>query len=505
MDVVYRFSGFRVDPVRRLLFGRDGQPIALKPRVFDTLLYLVEHRGELLDKQALLDAVWPGVVVEENNLNQAISALRRVFGETRGENTFIVTDPGRGYRFVAAVETVQAVPVGSDVEASAPAVSAAPVAATMNRTRPRWWMAASALVLAGAVGASGFWLLTRDEDGTWFRQVAIPQIESNIAVGAWATAFEIAAEAQARLGDSAEVEEIWPRLSWTTTIDSEPRGATVYLRPYASDESAWKEIGRTPLENIRIPYGLSRLKLELDGYLTLTRTLGGGVPRRDLGPRGDLVDHPGFVGTDLYRLDTSATLPEGKVRVPGWTELIDGAPVTFADYFLDRTEVTNTQFKAFVDAGGYENPDFWDPVVRDGEVVPWAEAMQLFMDGSGRRRGPSTWQAGSFRIGEEDFPVAGISWYEAAAFARYRRQQLPTAYHWRRARAQGEVPWLMAESNLASTGPRAVSESKAMSFVGAYDLAGNQREWTASPAGDSRIIAGGSWDDEPFVAAGPSA
>jgi dienelactone hydrolase len=272
----------------------------------------------------------------------------------------------------------------------------------------------------------------------------------------------------------------------------------VYLRPYASDENAWKELGRTPLANIRIPYGLSRLKLELDGYLPLTRTLGGGLAGRELRPRGDSIDGQ-LVGTDLYRLDTNGTLPEGKVRVPGWTELIGGAPMTFADYFLDRTEVTNAAFKAFVDAGGYEKPELWDPVMRDGEVVPWAEAMRLFTDRTGRR-GPSTWEAGSFKLGEEDLPVAGVSWYEAAAFARYMGQELPTAYHWRRARAQAEAPWLMAASNLASTGPRAVTESTAMSFVGAYDLAGNQREWTASPAGDGRIIAGGSWDDEPFVA-----
>jgi TolB-like protein/DNA-binding winged helix-turn-helix (wHTH) protein len=122
VDVRYRFSGFSVDPVRRLLFGPDGQPIAIKPRVFDTLLYLVEHRGELLEKQALLDAIWPNVVVEENNLNQAISTLRRVFGETRGENSFIVTEPGRGYRFVARVEPV----AGGAPAATTPASTAPP-------------------------------------------------------------------------------------------------------------------------------------------------------------------------------------------------------------------------------------------------------------------------------------------------------------------------------------------------------------------------------------------
>ena len=104
MDVKYRFNGFTVDPVRRLLYGADGQPIPLKQRVFDTLLFLIEHRGELLEKQTLLDAIWPHVVVEENNLNQAISTLRRVFGETRDDHRFIVTAPGRGYRFVAQVE-----------------------------------------------------------------------------------------------------------------------------------------------------------------------------------------------------------------------------------------------------------------------------------------------------------------------------------------------------------------------------------------------------------------
>src|SRR5262245_50651893 len=104
----YRFNGFRVDPARRLLFGADGQPIPLKPKVFDVLLYLVERAGELVDKRALLEAVWPHVVVEENNLNKAISTLRQAFGESRDEHRFIVTEPGRGFRFVASVETVTA-------------------------------------------------------------------------------------------------------------------------------------------------------------------------------------------------------------------------------------------------------------------------------------------------------------------------------------------------------------------------------------------------------------
>jgi TolB-like protein len=100
---VYEFSGFRLDMDRRQLYSPDGRPVTLTSRVFDTLRCFVQHRGELLDKATLMQAVWPDTVVEENNLNQAITALRKALGEKRGEHRFIVTEPGRGYRFVAEV------------------------------------------------------------------------------------------------------------------------------------------------------------------------------------------------------------------------------------------------------------------------------------------------------------------------------------------------------------------------------------------------------------------
>ncbi len=101
---VYEFGDFRLDASKRLLL-REGAPVPLKPRVFETLLYLVEHHDTVLDKERLMEAVWPDSIVEENNLTQNISTLRRVFGETPGSHRFIVTVPGRGYRFVAQVRT----------------------------------------------------------------------------------------------------------------------------------------------------------------------------------------------------------------------------------------------------------------------------------------------------------------------------------------------------------------------------------------------------------------
>jgi TolB-like protein/DNA-binding winged helix-turn-helix (wHTH) protein/Tfp pilus assembly protein PilF len=101
--LIYEFGGFRLDARRRLLSSHDGTPLAITGKVFDTLLYFVERPGQLLDKRSLLQALWPGVVVEEGNLTQTIHTLRRILGERPGEHRFIVTEPGRGYRFVASV------------------------------------------------------------------------------------------------------------------------------------------------------------------------------------------------------------------------------------------------------------------------------------------------------------------------------------------------------------------------------------------------------------------
>ena len=105
--LAYEFGDFRVDVrQRRLLLRADGRALPLSSRAFDTLIFFLEHPGELLDKSTLMAAIWPKVVVEENNLNQHISALRRVLGERPEEHKFLVTVPGRGYRFVAPVRPV---------------------------------------------------------------------------------------------------------------------------------------------------------------------------------------------------------------------------------------------------------------------------------------------------------------------------------------------------------------------------------------------------------------
>lgn len=101
---MYEFGEFSLDTSRRRLL-RAGAQIPLTPKAFDTLLLLVTHQGEVLEKQRIISSVWRDTAVEENNLNQNISTLRRVIGESRGENRFIATIPGIGYCFTAPVRT----------------------------------------------------------------------------------------------------------------------------------------------------------------------------------------------------------------------------------------------------------------------------------------------------------------------------------------------------------------------------------------------------------------
>jgi serine/threonine-protein kinase len=113
---VYGFGDFRLEPGRRLLIGVDGKPVSLSPKAHDTLAYLVEHAGAVVEKDELLQAVWPHTAVEENNLTQNISLLRRALGDGRGEHRYIATVPGRGYQFVAGVQSAvsDSSPNGSD-------------------------------------------------------------------------------------------------------------------------------------------------------------------------------------------------------------------------------------------------------------------------------------------------------------------------------------------------------------------------------------------------------
>jgi DNA-binding winged helix-turn-helix (wHTH) protein/Tol biopolymer transport system component len=157
----YEFAGFRLNTAQQMLSCPSGNLIALQSRVFATLRYLVERSGEIVEKSALMSAVWPSTVVAENNLNQCVSKLRKVLGEAAGDRQFILTVPGRGFKFVAPVRVVPREPHSLRVGlAPTPPIPPAPVPAPPAPlgkpadppTSPRWrWLAAGVLACLAAV------------------------------------------------------------------------------------------------------------------------------------------------------------------------------------------------------------------------------------------------------------------------------------------------------------------------------------------------------------------
>jgi TolB-like protein/DNA-binding winged helix-turn-helix (wHTH) protein/cytochrome c-type biogenesis protein CcmH/NrfG len=178
---VYVFGDFRADARRRVLARLDGEPLALTPKLFDTLLFLLQHAGEVLEKDRLMEALWPGLVVEENNLSQAISGLRKLLGDDGAEHRYIVTVPRRGYRFVADVNADHSPAAAEPPAAPPPPLSSArpaAAAAGLPAGRAHWGRPAALaglVALLTAVAVAAWYLRARplEPAGATVRTIAV--------------------------------------------------------------------------------------------------------------------------------------------------------------------------------------------------------------------------------------------------------------------------------------------------------------------------------------------
>jgi dienelactone hydrolase len=189
--------------------------------------------------------------------------------------------------------------------------------------------------------------------------------------------------------------------------------------------------------------------------------------------------------------------------IPGY----EGIPtLALGDFWVDQYEVTNRQFKAFVDHGGYQERAYWKQEFREnGKKLTWDEAMAMFHDAAGRP-GPKDWIQGEYPKGQDDFPVTGISWYEAAAYAEYAGKSLPTLYHWNRAAGPISALFIVRASNFGGSGIVRVGSKLGMSPWGNYDVAGNVKEWAWNEAEPGkRYVLGGAWDEPNYMFIDPDA
>jgi serine/threonine protein kinase/dienelactone hydrolase len=340
----------------------------------------------------------------------------------------------------------------------------------------------AALLLAVVAAGIGGWRWYREAATLrWVHLTAVPEIRRLAAQGDYPAAFLLAHSARQALPGDRQVEQLWLDVSMPSQLVSDPPDAEVQVSTYRTAPEMWLPLGRTPLRSVRVPRGLARVRVTRAGFDPFDGTL---YPQPEM----------------RIRLDPIGMTPPGMVRVSGGRDPVRfGATPPVGDFWIDRFEVTNREFKRFVDAGGYRDRSYWtEPFVEGGREIGWAAAIDKFRDASGRP-GPATWSGGTYPDGQADFPVGGVSWYEAAAYARFAGKQLPTIYHWYRAAALGRFADILASSNFARSGPARVGEYAGLGTFGTYDMAGNVKEWCWNASGDRRFALGGAWNEPRYM------
>jgi formylglycine-generating enzyme required for sulfatase activity len=352
---------------------------------------------------------------------------------------------------------------------------------------------AAALALIVVAGATtGWWLYRRMAEHRWAREDAVPQIESLLEGRRPLAAFALLRRAENDLPGDAHLRQIANAGTQLVSITSEPSGAQVSIQDYLALHGPALPLGVTPLQ-IRIPKGHFRWTVAKAGI-------------------GTMLVAPATAQSMDFPLAPAQKAPPGMVYAAGgswgdYNAFIGWmGPYRFPPYDIDRYEVTNRQYQTFLDDGGYQKPQYWPAVFqRDGQTLPWSQAISLFRDTTDRP-GPSTWAGGHYPQGHADFPVAGVSWFEASAYAAWAGKTLPVLGQWYQAADFEDAGSTVQLANLTTGHPAPAGAYQDLGADGTYDLAGNAREWIANPVdGDVRFILGGSWKSPNYLYTSPEA
>jgi DNA-binding winged helix-turn-helix (wHTH) protein/formylglycine-generating enzyme required for sulfatase activity/dienelactone hydrolase len=499
---VFRFADIEVRE-RELSLVKAGEVWPVEPKAFRLLLYMLRNPQRVVSKDELLNEVWGDATVTESSLTGAIFKLRRLLGDDGQERRYIETVATVGYRFRCSVEVAEellGMPAANDHLAASDEVEIATAAQPMSsgsssaQGMPRRLVAGSAVILIAILGG---WFWRESSHRRWARQTAMPEVVRLLDAGKFPQAAALALKAREVLPRDPTIDRLWMRTTGEVSIATTPAGAEVSIRPYRGDPNAWQSLGLTPIKNLRLPRDDYVWRLVKPGFAT---ELFIASPPGEL-PVGDL-----WIVDWILTLHSAQAIPPEMVVVAGdevgLTFPLGGAQSTKLDDFLiDRHEVTNEEYKRFVEAGGYTRREFWkQPFVLNGRSISWEVAMARFRDATGRP-GPATWEAGGFPNGREKHPVAGVSWFEAAAYAEFAGKSLPTAYHWTLAsQADGNTPLIAAGSNFRGDGTQPVGAITALSGFGTTDMAGNVKEWCLNETRDGkRLILGGGFGEPDYM------
>ena len=266
--------------------------------------------------------------------------------------------------------------------------------------------------------------------------------------------------------------------------------ADVFIK-HGSD-TVWNSVGQTPIDSMRVPWFFEKhnfqLKFKIKDRIILAIPESSGEFNLD--------------NLDKYPLNHSIIhgTKNNLMFLPG----VDFGNISIESFSISKTEISNKEFQVFVNQGGYENESYWDfPITIDGTEYNYKEAIKMFVDKHGQN-GPSNWSYGQFEENTENYPVTGISWFEARAFARYKGCKLPNIFEWLCAAGLSgfvhNIPDI-TNSNLKSSHLWSVNDPRSVNHFGLKNIAGNVREWITNPKGINKTkysILGGSYNDNKY-------
>jgi serine/threonine protein kinase/dienelactone hydrolase len=348
------------------------------------------------------------------------------------------------------------------------------------------------------IALASVWFFNRQAKFSWAKEEALPEVERLLEgnLRNFTEPYKLALEVEKVIPNDSRLGELFSKCSMNINIRTKPPGAEIYMKEYDTPDSEWEYLGVSPIENVRLAIGIFRWRIEKEGYDTVLAA----------STNWSVSPAEGLIPIDLVRaLDEKGTTPQEMVRVPGMKKPLG----KLDDFFIDRFEVTNEQYKKFIDSGGYQNREHWKhEFIKDGKILTWDKAIAEFVDQTDIA-GPSTWQAGDYPEGQENYPVSGISWYEAVAYAEFAGKSLPTGHHWGIARGEYTpmIRWFqfggnaifVPFSNFQGKGPAPAGSNLGMTAYGAFDMAGNVREWCWNEAPKGRLIRGGAWNDNAYM------
>jgi formylglycine-generating enzyme required for sulfatase activity/DNA-binding winged helix-turn-helix (wHTH) protein/dienelactone hydrolase len=454
-----------------------GRRARLERQPMELLILLVQRKGQLVTREDIVKKLWGDAVFVDvdEGINHAIRKIRSALHDHPEHPRYLETVVGKGYRFIGEIELAGATPAPSE---SSRAGSDSPA----RRAAPwhHWklaWITAVGLIALAAVEANDVRRVR------WARNQALPEISRLLDQDKTDSAFRLAREAQQYIPNDPLLNRLFRSFTVPVSIHTTPPGADIYVRTYGGTEQDFTYLGRSPRENIQVPWEYLRWRITKPGF--------------------GVVEAASSFSSNVelsFRLDETALIPTGMVRVPGGTfQFRSASAVDLGPYWLDKYEVTNRQFRAFVEHGGYQNSAQWKhEFVHEGRRLSWKDAMAEFRDSTGRP-GPSGWELGTYPDGQGDFPVGGVSWYEAAAYCESGGKSLPTIYHWYKAAGLGIDSEILRVSNFSGKGPARAGDYPGLSPHGNYDMAGNTKEWAWNQVGEKRYILGGAWNEPSYM------